>query len=92
MELTPISVKALDGFKIRIEFNDGVSGEIDLSRFAEQIWFEPWKDRDVFESVRIIPYEAVVWGSDDDTDMGLCVDALYLELTGKRMRETPSVK
>ena len=87
MELTPVSVKALDDYKIQIEFNDGVSGEIDLSRFAEQIWFEPWKDRDVFESVRIIPYEAVVWGSDDDTDMGLCVDALYLELTGKSWEE-----
>ena len=83
MELTAVSVKALDGFKIWIEFTDGVKGEIDLSRFAEQVWFEPWQDRGVFESVRIIPYEAVVWGDDDDTDMGLCVDALYLELTGK---------
>ena len=37
MDLTPVSVKALDGFKIWIEFNDGVSGEIYrvlLSRFG----------------------------------------------------------
>ena len=82
MELTPVLVRALDGFKIWIEFNDGARGEIDLSRFAEQVWFESWKDRGVFENVRVIPYEAVVWG-DDETDMGLCADALYLELTGK---------
>ncbi len=87
MELTPVSVKALDGFKIWIEFSDGVEGELDLARFAEQVWFEPWKDRSVFESVRIIPHEAVIWGDDDETDMGLCVDALYLELTGKSWEE-----
>ena len=87
MDLTPVSVKALDGFKIWIEFNDGVSGEIYLSRFAEQIWFEPWKDRGVFESVRIVPYEVVVWGDDGETDMGLCADALYLELTGRSWEE-----
>ena len=87
MELTPVSVKVLDGFKIWIEFNDGARGEIDLSRFAEQVWFEPWKDRRVFENVRVIPYEAVIWGDDEETDMGLCADALYLELTGKSWEE-----
>ena len=92
MGLTPVSAKALDGFKIWIEFNDGVKGEIDLSRFSEQVWLEPRKDRGVFESVRIIPHETVVWGDDAEADMGLCVDALYLELTGKsRDRyETPA--
>ncbi len=83
MEITPLSVKALDGYKIWIKFNDGVEGEIDLSRFAEQVWFRPWKDLSVFENVRIVPNEAIVWGDDDETDMGLCADALYLELTGK---------
>ena len=87
MELTPVSVKALDEFKIWIEFNDGSKGEIDLARFADQIWFEAWKDRRVFEDVRVIPYEAVVWGDDDETDMGLCADSLYLELTGKSWEE-----
>ena len=87
MELTPVSVKALDGYKIWIKFNEGAEGELDLARFAEQTWFRPWEDRGVFESVRIIPYEAVVWGDDDETDMGLCGDALYLELTRKSWEE-----
>ena len=87
MEITPLSVKALDGYKILIRFSDGVEGEIDLSRFAEQVWFRPWKDRSVFENVRIVPNEAIVWGDDDETDMGLCADALYLELTGKSWDE-----
>ena len=80
MELTPVSVRPLDGFKIWIEFNDGVKGEIGLSRFAEQFWFKPRADREVFKNTRIIPFEAVVWGDDDETDMALCADALYLEL------------
>ena len=87
MQITPLSVKALDGYKIWIKFSDGVKGEIDLSRFAEQVWFRPWKDRSVFENVRIVPNEAIVWGDDDETDMGLCADALYLELTGKSWDE-----
>ena len=87
MEITPLSVKALHGYKIWIKFSDGVEGEIDLSRFAEQVWFRPWKDRSVFENVRIVPNEAIVWGDDDETDMGLCADALYLELTGKSWDE-----
>ena len=87
MELTPVSVKPLDGYRIWIAFNDGVQGTVDLTRFSEQVWFAPWSDRAVFEDVRIIPFEAIVWGDDDETDMALCADALYLELTGKSWEE-----
>ena len=80
--IKPTKVKALDRYKIWIEFEDGVSGEADLGRLAGKGMFKAWDDRNVFESVRIdAPYRTLIWSDSDD--LGLCTDTFYMELTGK---------
>ena len=51
--IKPTEVNALDQYKIWIEFEDGVQGEVDLSRLAGKGYFSAWEERDVFDSVRI---------------------------------------
>ena len=47
------SVEPLDGFRLRLVFEDGTRGEIDLT---DQLWgsvFEPLKDRTLFTQVSV---------------------------------------
>jgi len=47
------SVEPLEGFRLRLAFEDGTVGEIDL---ADELWgpiFEPLKDRDLFIQVTV---------------------------------------
>ena len=81
--IRPIDVKALDGYRIWIKFEDGAEGELDLSHHAGRGVFKAWEDRAFFEAVRLSPYQVVVWGD----DLELCANALYMELTGKTVDE-----
>ncbi len=84
--IKPTKVAPLDGYKIWIEFEDGVKGEADLSRLAGKGIFRAWDDRKMFETVRIdFPYAAIVWGDSDELE--LCTDTFYMELTGKSWEE-----
>ena len=85
--LKPIQVKPLDGYKIWIEYEDGESGEIDLSDLAGKGVFKAWDEPGHFEKVHISPHRAIAWDNDNDIDM--CADALYMELTGKTWEELP---
>ncbi len=78
-----VGVGPLDGYRIWVRFDDEVVGEIDLSDKLEKPMYQPWKDRWVFETVRVGQYGEVVWyilGAEQGVD--LCPDALYMELTG----------
>ena len=84
--IKPKKVKALDDYKIWIEFEDGVSGEVDLSRHAGNSVFNAWDDCAFFDRVKIdAPYRALMWGDTDE--VGLCTDTFYMELTGKMIDE-----
>ena len=74
----PVDVKALEGYRIWIEFDDGEEGELDLSRHAGRGVFKAWEDRAFFEAVEVTPFDAITWP--DEIDM--CGDALYMDLTG----------
>ncbi|HWP85929.1 MAG TPA: DUF2442 domain-containing protein [Terriglobia bacterium] len=76
-------VRALNGFRLWLRYQDGVSGEVDLSDIAGRGVFEVWRDRRVFEAVRISESGALEWANELD----LCSDALYLRLTGKTPEE-----
>ena len=68
--IRPKKVKPLDGYKIWIEFEDGVQGEADLSRLAGKGVFKAWDDRELFNTVRIdFPYRAIVWGDSDALEL-----------------------
>jgi len=77
--IRPIEVKPLSGYKLWLKYNDGVSGEVDLSYLVGKGVFSVWKDYDIFESVRLGKKGELIW----DKNLDLCPDSLYLKLTGK---------
>ena len=81
----PVEVRPLPGYRIWIVYDDGESGEIDLSHLAGKGVFKAWDEPGRFGRVGIDPYGAIAW--DDDIDM--CRFALYMELTGKSWEELP---
>ena len=84
MELVrPTHVEARTGYRIYLEYADGVHGEIDLSDLAGKGIFAPWLDPAVFNQVHLAPDRTIRWTN----EITLCPDALYLELTGKSLEE-----
>ena len=86
-------VKVLPGYRLELEFDDGVSGIVDLSENVGKGVFALWRDPLAFDQVRIGSSGELVWGDRID----LCPDALYLKVTGKKpedifpaLRELPT--
>lgn len=69
----------LPGYRIALEFDDGVAGTVDLSESVGKGVFAAWRDQLFFEQVRIGSSGELVWGEQID----LCPDALYLKVKGK---------
>ncbi len=85
----PVKVKALEGYKLRIEYADGVKGEVDLSYLAGKGVFSFWNDYTAFENVYIGDSGEIAWNEEVD----LCSDALYMKITGKTPEELfPNLK
>lgn len=78
-----VQVDVLQAYHLRLTFDDGTSGTIDLSDLAGRGVFALWNDRSAFEQVRIGSSGELVWGDKVD----LCPDALYLRMTGKSPEE-----
>ena len=73
-------VKVLPRYRLEVEFEDGVSGIVDLSDEVGKGIFALWRDPLFFEQVAIGSAGELVWGDKID----LCPDALYLKVTGKK--------
>jgi len=73
-------VKVLLAYCLELEFNDGISGTVDLSESVGKGVFALWRDPLVFEQVHIGSSGELVWAEQVD----LCPDALYLKITGKK--------
>ena len=88
-DLVVEDVNALDGFRIWVKLNNGVSGDLDLTNIAKSPWFQRWQDRSLFESVGVTPGgRNIVWGDDpDESDLIFCIIWLYVELTGQPWEE-----
>ena len=74
-----------EGCRLRLRYDDGASGEVDLSSLVGQGVFAAWGDPAFFASARLTSEGAVVWGDDERIDA--CPDALYMRLTGKTPEE-----
>ena len=83
MMIRPINVEPRPGYRIWLEYSDGVSGEVDLSDMVGKGVFKVWDEPGYFEKVHITSYRAIAW----DENLDLCPDALYMELTGKSFDE-----
>ena len=86
-------VKVLTGYRLEMEFDDGVSGTVDLLEDVGKGVFDLWCDPLAFAQVRIGSSGELVWSDRID----LCPDALYLKVTGKKpedifpaLRELPT--
>ena len=77
----PTAVAPLSGYRIWLNFDDGVAGEVDLSHLVGKEAFASWSDKQFFQSVNLRPDGVVYWG--DGEDIAMCSDSLYLELTGQ---------
>jgi hypothetical protein len=76
-------VTVLQGHRLELEFDDGVTGTVDLSDVVGKGVFAVWRDLRFFEQVRIGSSGELIWGDKVD----LCPDALYLKVTGKTPEE-----
>ncbi len=74
------TVKVSQGYRLELEFDDGVSGTVDLSGLVGKGVFALWRDWQAFEQVRVGPSGELAWRDQID----LCPDALYLKVTGKK--------
>ena len=82
-------VRVLEGYRLRLTFDDGTCGTADLSHLAGKGVFSVWADRRVFRGVRIGDAGELVWSDQVD----LCPDALYLQATGKQPEDVfPALK
>ena len=62
-----VEVTALDGYRLWLRFQDGVSGTVDLSAELWGPMFEPLKDVRLFAQVAIHPeLETVTWPNGAD--------------------------
>lgn len=75
-----VRIGVLAGYRLELEFDDGVTGTVDLSRLVGDGVFVLWRDPQAFADVQIGSSGELRWGDAVD----LCPDALYLEVTGKK--------
>jgi len=69
------TVKALEGFSIRVTFDDGVDGVIDLSELVEKGIFRCLLDKSEFDKV-FISGNAIAWSGELEID----ADNIYAEI------------
>ena len=79
----PVEVEARNKLRIWIRFDDGVSGEVDLSHLAGMGVFKAWDDRGFFEQVFIGEGGEVSWPNEIDIDP----HKLYMDVTGKTVED-----
>jgi len=68
-----VAVSPLDGYRLHVEFEDGIEGEVDLSGRLFGPMFEPLKNLNLFEQAGIDEFGVVCWPNGAD----LAPDALH---------------
>jgi hypothetical protein len=84
-----VSVTPLDGYRLRLRFEDGAVGEVDVAGLIEfRGVFAPLREKAVFDQVRVDPeLGTVVWPGGGDLDP----DVLYAHATGQPLPDlTPT--
>ncbi len=86
--IRPLEVKPKQEYRIWLRYEDGSSGDVDLSHHVGRGVFKAWDQPGVFETVRITEYGSVAWGDSDELE--LCPNDLYMRLTGKALDDINS--
>jgi len=75
--------QARDGYKLFVEFNDGINGIIDLSKWKNHPAFADWSLEDNFKKFKITDNKKIEWNENIDMDP----DSFYLQLINKTFEE-----
>ena len=81
--IRPTRVETRPGYRIWLEYSDGVSGEVDLSYLVGRGIFKAWDEPGYFERVHITSHRSIAWNE----EIELCPDAMYMRITGKTFEE-----
>lgn len=81
--IRPIKVEPRPGYRIWIEYEDGVAGVVDLSDVAGRGVFAAWNEPGAFEKVYVSAHRSIAWSD----DLEICPDAAYMKITGKSFEE-----
>ena len=76
-------VKSMEGFKLYIEFSDGIKGIADLAHLKGKGVFEFWNNDDNFSKVTIDKNGGIIWNNEVDIDALNC----YLRITNQTFEE-----
>lgn len=80
MILHVTEAKYVDDYTIWVHFNDGVSGEVDLTKELEREVFGPLKDQSFFKSFRVDSnLQTVVWENGADLAPEFLYDNLQIK-------------
>ena len=82
-----LDVTPLPGYRLWVEYNNGESGEVDLSDSAGNGLFKAWKKPGFFGKAHVNASGSAVWGD----DVRIYPDDLYMKLTGKSWGELVKV-
>lgn len=76
-----VAVQPLDGYRLQLQFEDGVSGVVDISEVVSFTGvFAPLEERSFFVQVRVNPdIGTICWPNEADIDP----DVLYSLVTGE---------
>ena len=78
-----VSIQPLPGHQLKLRFDDGVEGMVDLSGLVGRGVFAAWEDPAFFAQVKVNAHGTVEWPGEID----LCPDQLYMEATGLGVRD-----
>lgn len=76
-------IRPLSGYRLRLQYADGVEGEVNLSDLVGRGVFERLTDPDQFGTAYVTDSGDVAWGE----DLELCADTLYMKVTGQKPEE-----
>ena len=84
-----VRVRSLENFRLFLEFEDGIRGEVDIRKLIRFTGvFEALKDETFFAKVADNPeWGTIFWPNGADLDP----DVLYSKVTGEEIPETASV-
>lgn len=74
---------ALPGYRLAVEFEDGVQGTVDLSGWKGKGVFNYWNDENNFKLFELTNDKKIKWNEEIDMDP----DAFYLEIINKTFFE-----
>ncbi len=89
--MKPIKVKAIEKYRIWVQFDNGISGEADISDVAGKGIFKLWDKGNTFNRVFINrETDGIAWNE----ELEICPETIYLQIlkTGKTSKSPLKIR